>query len=133
MSNDDRILLFDGVCNLCNGLVRFTIKRDPLAKIKFASLQSEGGQSLLKKFNLPTDDLDSFVYIIGERYYLRSTAGLHLLKDLGRPWSLAYSFIVVPAFIRDLVYKLIAKKRYSLFGKRDTCMVPTPEIRQRFL
>jgi predicted DCC family thiol-disulfide oxidoreductase YuxK len=125
--------LFDGVCNLCNGIVQFTIKRDMKAKFKFASLQSASGQLLLKQFNLPTDDFDSFVYINGDNFYLKSTAALHVLKELGGGWKFFYAFIIVPKFIRDFFYDVIAKTRYKLFGKRNTCMLPTPDINQRFL
>lgn len=132
-NNQRRILLFDGVCNLCNGIVQFTIKKDPQAKFKFASLQSESGQILLRQFGLPTNDFNSFVYIKGDNYFLKSSAGLHVLKDLGGPWKLLYAFIVVPKPVRDFVYNIIAKMRYKVFGKRDTCMVPRPDLKQRFL
>ena len=99
MSNDAHILLFDGVCNLCNGIVQFTIKRDKEAKFKFASLQSSSGQLLLKQFNLPTDDFDSFVYINGNNYFLKSSAALHVLRELGGGWKLFYAFIIIPKFI----------------------------------
>ncbi|MES2140896.1 MAG: thiol-disulfide oxidoreductase DCC family protein [Bacteroidota bacterium] len=133
MNNNNQIILFDGVCNLCNGLVQFLIKRDPKAKFKFASLQSASGQTLLHKFGLPKDDFHSFVYIKGDNYFIRSAAGLNVLKDLGGLWQFFYVFIVIPGFIRDFIYNSIAKKRYKFFGKRDSCMVPTPEVKQRFL
>lgn len=134
MKNDEsHILLFDGVCNLCNRLVQFTIKRDPKGKFKFASLQSDSGQSFLKQFGLPTDDFDSFVYVKGNQYFLKSSAALHVLKELGGLWKLFYFFIIIPRPIRDFVYNLIAKSRYKTFGKSDTCMIPTPELKQRFL
>jgi len=127
------ILLFDGVCNLCNSIVKFTIKRDPKGKFKFASLQSESGQAMLNKFGLPTDDFDSFVFIRHDKYFLKSSAGLHVLYELGGVWKLFYVFIILPRPLRDFIYNIIAKKRYSVFGKRDTCMVPTQDIKQRFL
>jgi predicted DCC family thiol-disulfide oxidoreductase YuxK len=132
-NNKEHILLFDGVCNLCNSIVQFTIKRDPKEKFKFASLQSESGQALLKKFGLPTDDFDSFVFIKGDKYFLKSSAGLHVLKELGGVWKLFYVFIIFPRPLRDFVYNIIAKTRYKIFGKRDTCMVPTSRLNQRFL
>lgn len=132
-NNEAHILLFDGVCNLCNSIVQFTIKRDPEEKFQFASLQSESGQALLKKFGLPADDFDSFVFINGDKYFLKSSAGLHVLKELGGVWKLFYVFIIIPRQLRDFVYNIIAKTRYKLFGKRDTCMVPTPRLKQRFL
>ena len=132
-NNKKHILLFDGVCNLCNGIVQFTIKRDPKGKFKFASLQSESGQLLLKQFGLPTNDFNSFVFINGDNYFLKSSAGLHVLKELGGVWKVFYIFIIIPRPLRDFVYSIIAKTRYKIFGKRDTCMIPTPELKQRFL
>lgn len=132
-NNQTYILLFDGVCNLCNRIVQFTINRDPKRKFKFASLQSESGQSLLKQFNLPTDDFNSFVFIKGDKYFLKSSAGLHVLKELGGPWKMFYIFIIFPRPIRDFIYNIIARTRYKVFGKRETCMVPTPDLKQRFL
>lgn len=133
MNNNTQIILFDGVCNLCNGFVQFLIKRDPNAKFKFASLQSESGQSLLFKFGLPTDNFHSFIYIKGDNHYTKSTAALNVLRDIGGLWQLFYVFILAPKFIRDFIYSSFAKKRYKLFGKRETCMVPTPDIKKRFL
>ncbi len=127
------ILLFDGVCNLCNGLVQFTIERDPQGKFKFASLQSNSGQSLLKKFNLPTDDFDSFVLVNGDKHYTKSTASLRVAKGFGGFWALFYGFIIIPKPLRDSVYNLIARNRYRWFGKQETCWMPTPELKARFL
>ena len=127
------VLLFDGVCNLCNGVVQFVIKRDPDAKFKFSSLQSNMGQQLLQKFQLPTDDFESFVLVEGERYYKKSTAALRLLKKLGKGWQLFYALIIVPAPIRDFFYSLIANNRYKVFGRTDECWIPTPDLRARFL
>ncbi len=127
------IILFDGVCILCERFVLFTIKKDTHSKFKFASLQSTIGQSLLKKFNLPIDDFDSFVFITGNNYFLKSTAVLQVLKELGGTYKLFYIFIIIPKFIRDFFYDYIAKKRYKIFGKRNACIVPTVGIKQRFL
>ena len=134
MSNSEPyILLFDGVCNLCNSFVQFTIRRDSKNKFKFASLQSESGQALLKKFGLPTDDFDSFVFISGDKYFLRSSAALQVLKELGGVWNLFYSLKIFPRPLRDFIYNLIAKTRYRIFGKRENCMVPTEDIQEKFL
>jgi predicted DCC family thiol-disulfide oxidoreductase YuxK len=127
------ILLFDGVCNLCNRTVQFVIKRDAKAKFFFASLQSDYGQTLLKRFGLPLDDFDSFVLIKGNKYYLKSSAGLHVLKELGGGWKLFYALMIFPRSLRDFIYGLVARTRYTVFGRRDTCMVPTQEQRERFL
>jgi predicted DCC family thiol-disulfide oxidoreductase YuxK len=133
MSQTEKIILFDGVCNLCSGMVIFTIKRDPQAKIKYASLQSQSGQALLKKFNLPVNDFNSFVFVVGDTYYRRSSATLRVLKELGWFWRLFFVFIIVPPFIRDFVYAVISNNRYRVFGKKEFCMTPSPEIKQRFL
>lgn len=127
------MVLFDGICHLCNSSVRFIISRDPDARFTFASLQSDEGQRVLNKFALPTADFDSFVYIRDGHIYERSAGALHVLKDLGGFGRAMYVFIIVPRPIRDFIYDLIAKNRYRWFGKRDSCMVPTPELRKRFL
>lgn len=127
-----RIILFDGVCNFCNSSVQFIIKRDIKGRYKFTSLQSPIGQQLLKANEIP-DELDSFIYLEGSTVYYKSTAALKVCKGLKGPWKLMYAFIVVPRPIRDLVYGVIAKNRYKWFGKRETCMIPTPEQRERFL
>ena len=132
-NNETYILLFDGVCNLCISVVNFTIKRDTKEKFKFASLQSESGQALLKKFGLQINDFDSFVFISGEKYFLKSSAGLHVLRELGGVWKLNYAFIIFPRPVRDFIYSIVAKTRYRIFGKRDTCIIPTPEFKRRFL
>ncbi|HEX6922319.1 MAG TPA: thiol-disulfide oxidoreductase DCC family protein [Bacillales bacterium] len=127
------VLLFDGVCNLCNGLVTFIIKRDPEARLMFASLQSEAGQELLRINGLSADGFDSVVYIYNQKVYTKSTAALHVFKILGGSWGLLYFFIIVPKPIRDVLYRWVASKRYKWFGKRAQCMVPTPDLRDRFL
>ena len=132
MINNEKILLFDGICNLCNNLVLFIIKRDPESQFKFASLQSEMGKLLLKKYILESNNLNTVVYIKGEKYFLKSTAILNIIKDLGGYWKLFYAFILIPKFIRDFIYDLIAKSRYRIFGKKESCMIPNPEINQRF-
>lgn len=131
--NDSPILLFDGVCNLCNGTVQFIIKRDPKGKLKFAALQSDSGQALLKKFNLRTDHFDSFVFIKEEKYFLKSRAVLEVLKELGGVWKIFYIFLYLPRPFRDFVYDIVAKSRYKIFGKKNQCMVPSSEIEERFL
>jgi predicted DCC family thiol-disulfide oxidoreductase YuxK len=128
-----RLVLFDGVCNLCNSSVTFIISHDPEAHFTFASLQSDEGQRILRLFGLPTADFDSFVYIREGRVYQRSAGALYVLRDLGGASKLMYAFIIVPRPVRDMVYDLIARYRYRIFGRRDSCMVPTPELRNRFL
>ena len=128
----ERIVLFDGVCNYCNTMVNFTISQDPEKLFKFAPLQSEVGIRLRAKYGIG-DDIDSVVLIEDEKSYLHSTAALRIARGLGGIWSLTYVFIIIPEFIRDFCYKLFAKYRYRLFGKKDVCMMPTPDIRERFL
>ena len=125
--------MFDGVCNLCNNTVQFILKRDKKKQFRFGSLQGNAGQQLLQQFNLPTVDFNSFVLAEGDRFYTRSTAVLRMLKRLGGGWSLLYGFIIVPKFIRDGIYNWVARNRYKWYGKRDECMIQTPELRTRFL
>jgi predicted DCC family thiol-disulfide oxidoreductase YuxK len=126
------IVLFDGVCNFCNGAVNFIIARDRGRKFRFAALQSAKGIELRTKHGIG-DDVDSIVLIDGDRAYLHSTAALRIARALGGIWSLGYALIVIPRPVRDWFYKLFAKYRYRLFGKKDVCMVPTPDVRERFL
>lgn len=127
------ILLFDGVCNLCNGTVRFIINKDSKKSIKFAALQSEGGREIIEKIRLEANYLKSLVLIIGDKYYLKSDAVFQILTILGGVWKLFYVFKLIPKSIRDYMYDLIAKYRYKVFGRKEICMIPTEEIRQRFL
>lgn len=127
------VLLFDGVCNLCDGLVTFIIKRDPDARLMFASLQSEAGQELLRRNGLTVQDFDSVVYLHNQKVYTKSTAALHVFKILGGFWQLLYLFVIVPKPIRDVLYRWVARNRYKWFGKKNQCMVPTPELKDRFL
>lgn len=127
------IVLFDGVCNFCNNSVNFIIERDPDNFFKFAPLQSETGQMLLRKFGIDHAEIDSVILIENERAYTYSTAALRIARRLSGFWSWFYGLVFVPAPIRDFFYRLFARNRYRLFGKKDACMMPTPEVRQRFL
>ena len=129
------IVLFDGVCNLCNGFVRFVIARDPAARFRFASLQSETAGRLIRESGGVGVATDSIVLLEDDRGHVsvRSTAALRIAKGLGLPWSLAYGLMVVPRPIRDWAYDVVARNRYQWFGKRDVCMMPTPETKSRFL
>ena len=126
-------MLFDGVCNLCNGTVQFIIKRDPAGTFKFASLQSETGQQAMRDFNIPPGSLNSIIVIENRACYDRSDAALRIAGHLSWPWRWFAVFQVLPRFIRDGIYQLIAKNRYRIFGSREACMLPTPELRDRFL
>lgn len=134
MSNHNTyILLFDGVCNLCNGTVQFVIKRDVRKRFRFAALQSASGQALLQELGLPAQHFDSVILIQGDTYYVKSTAALRVLKELGGLWKIGYALIVIPRPVRDFVYDMVAKTRYRVFGRRNTCMVPAPEVREWFM
>jgi predicted DCC family thiol-disulfide oxidoreductase YuxK len=127
------IVLFDGVCNFCNGSVNFIIDHDVQKRFRFAPLQSEIAQGLLHRFGLPADDFDTMILVENGRAYARSTAALRIAHILGGWWSLLVVLFAVPPFLRDGVYNLLAGNRYRWFGKTDMCRVPTPELRERFL
>ena len=128
-----KIILFDGVCNLCNSSVTFAIKRDKNDIFRFAALQSEIGMQLISKFKIDTSQTDSIILIEGNKYYEKSSAALHIAKHLSGGWPLLYGFIILPKFIRNAVYDFIAKNRYKWFGKKESCMIPTPELQAKFL
>ncbi len=127
------VILFDGVCNLCNGFVQFVIQRDPDAHFHFAALQSEAGQALLKEHDLSTDRIDTVVLVENGKAYLRSDAALRVAGGLGGLWSMTQIFFIIPRSIRNLIYDFVAARRYRWFGEKDQCMIPTPELRARFL
>ena len=131
--NTEPTILFDGVCNLCNGTVHFIIKRDKKKLIRYATLQSDTGLQLLQQSGLTWKDMQSFVFLESKKVYTRSTAALKVCRYLKAGWPLCYGFIIVPRFIRDGIYNLIARNRYKWFGKREQCMVPSQEIKSRFL
>jgi predicted DCC family thiol-disulfide oxidoreductase YuxK len=127
------IVLFDGVCNLCNGSVQFILKRDSQARFRFASLQSEAGRSLMREHGLDPEALSSVVVVEGGRAWQESSAALRIVLHLPGGWKLLRVFAVVPRPLRDAVYRLIARNRYRWFGKTETCWLPTPELKGRFL
>ena len=128
-----QIILFDGVCNLCSGSVRFIIKRDPKQQFKFASLQSEFGSSTLLKLGLDPNELHSIILLVDDNVYQRSDAALRITRQLTGLWPLFYGFIILPRFLRDWVYNMIAKNRYKLFGRKDECWLPSPQLASRFI
>ncbi len=130
---EHRVILFDGVCNYCNSMVNFVIRQDKKQIFRFAPLQASAAQELLTKHNLPKKDFDSFVFIEEGKAYLSSTAALKVMRHLPWYWQWVRIFWIAPKGIRDLVYGVIAKNRYKLFGKKEECMVPTSEVRGRFL
>lgn len=128
------IVLFDGVCNLCNRAVQLIIKHDPGAHFLFASLQSEAGKVLLRQYNLPEQSTpESLVLIENGKVWQYSGAALRIARNLKSWHRLFYPFIVLPVFLRDPVYKWIARNRYRWFGRQESCWLPAPELKQRFL
>jgi predicted DCC family thiol-disulfide oxidoreductase YuxK len=127
------IILFDGVCNYCNSMVNFIIRQDKQQRFVFAPLQSEAGQRLLLQHKLPRTDFDSFVLIDNNKVYMKSSASLQLFSKLPWYWKWTQLFWIVPSFLRDGIYNLIARNRYKWFGKKDACMIPGPEVKLRFL
>ena len=129
-----KIILFDGVCNLCNGAVQFSIKRDKKDMFRYAALQSNFGQQLIAERAIDTTKVDSIILIEpGVAYFTKSDAALHIGKGFGGLWNLLGIFSWVPKSFRDVVYDLIASNRYKWFGRKDTCMIPTPELQAKFL
>jgi len=127
------IILFDGVCNLCNASVQFVIRHDPQARFKFAALQSATAEKLLQNCAFDRASLDSVILVEDGRVYIESDAALRIARKLGGGWWLLAGFSIVPRPIRDAVYRFIARNRYRWFGKQESCMMPTPDLRARFL
>lgn len=132
---DKQLILFDGVCNLCNSSVLYVIKRDKENKFLFAPLQSNVGKSITDQFKIDTNKIDSILLYnpVNEKVYSKSTAALHVAKQLNLPTSLMTVFFIVPPFIRNWVYDYVAKNRYKWYGKKEACMIPTPELKAKFL
>lgn len=130
---EKKIIVFDGICNLCNNAINFVIKHDSKNVFQFATLQSETGKALLKKFNINPAETDSIILIAGDTYSVKSTAALHISKSLNAAYPLFFGFMIVPNFIRNAIYDYIAKNRYKWFGKKESCMIPTPELKAKFL
>ena len=127
------VVLFDGVCNFCNGAVNFVIARDRNAYFKFAPLQSDVGVERQREYGIDMKKTDSIILVEDGKVFLHSTAALKIAWHLNGLWPVFYVFIIVPRPLRDWAYKLFAKYRYKLFGKQDACMIPTPDVRARFL
>lgn len=127
------VVLFDGVCNLCSGTVKFIIERDRSAFFRFAPLQSDIGIKLLIASGLSPAKLDSIVLCWGKKYYFRSSAVLKILRHLSLPWPLLYVGIIVPPLLRDGIYDFVGRNRYKWFGRTDSCLLPGPGIQKRFL
>lgn len=131
--NSGKIILFDGVCNLCNSSVQKIIEKDEKNLFRFASLQSEFGQEFLRKNNLSEKEFDSMILIDGDKFYTKSDAALRIGKELKGIYKLSGILFFLPKFIRNMGYDLIAKNRYKWFGKQENCWLPTPELKEKFL
>jgi predicted DCC family thiol-disulfide oxidoreductase YuxK len=127
----EKIIFFDGVCNLCNGAVNFVIDHDPEAKFKFAALQSDVAKKKLPQERV--QHVDSIVLLKQGKTFIKSEAALLIAKELKFPWSMFQVFLIIPKFFRDPLYNFIAKRRYKWFGKKDACRIPTPELQDRFV
>lgn len=128
-----KIILFDGVCNLCNTSINFVIRKDKKDCFRFAALQSDIGKEYTTKFNINSTETDSIILIDQEKVYVKSTAALQISKSLSGAYPLLFGFIIVPNFIRNWVYDFVARNRYNWYGKREVCMIPTPELKAKFL
>ncbi|MBJ2173022.1 thiol-disulfide oxidoreductase DCC family protein [Aureibaculum sp. A20] len=131
--NNKSIILFDGVCNLCNNSVQFIINRDKNNHFIFASLQSDAAQDILLHFQRNNSDFDSIILIVNGKIFDKSSAILKIFNKLNGFWKYSYVFIIIPKFIRDFFYTLIAQNRYKWFGKKDSCIIPTKELKAKFL
>ncbi|MEP3836388.1 MAG: DCC1-like thiol-disulfide oxidoreductase family protein [Algibacter sp.] len=132
---DKNLILFDGICNLCNSSILYVIKRDKRSKFMFAPLQSEAGKKIIEKFNIDTSLIDSIILYNSKKDTIsyKSTAAIKVASKLGFPTSILTIFLIVPSFIRNWVYDFIAKNRYKWYGKKEACMIPTPELKVKFL
>ena len=132
-TQNKKIILFDGVCNLCNGSVIFMIKRDKKDVLRYAALQTEIGQEMVEKYKIDTSKIDSIILIDNDKYYYKSTAALRIARHLSGAYPLLAVFLILPAFMRDWIYDIIARNRYKWFGKKESCMIPTPELKNKFI
>ncbi|HUH28064.1 thiol-disulfide oxidoreductase DCC family protein [Gelidibacter sp.] len=134
LEENKKLILFDGVCNLCNASVQYVIKNDKKDVFRYAALQSDVGQTLIKKFKIDTAKTDSILLYSPEKgIAYKSTAALKIASQLGFPRNLMGVFLIVPAFIRNWVYDYIARNRYKWYGKKEECMIPTKELKSKFL
>ncbi len=132
-TDDKALVLFDGECNLCNRSVRFIIKRDRSGRFRFAPVQSEAGGKILRGIGLRPENLETFVLVEGDAHYVKSDAVLRIARRLSGAWPLLGVLAILPLFFRNWIYDRIARNRYKWFGKRGACMVPTRDVRERFL
>jgi len=133
MIENGAVVLFDGICNFCSGSVLSIIKRDPKGYFRFSAIQTESGESIMKKYNIHSDKADSIILIENNMVYYRSSAALRIARKLKGGWKLFYGAMIIPPFIRNFFYDLVARNRYRWFGKRDHCFIPDQNIRERFI
>ena len=133
MNESKAIILFDGICNFCSGSVLFFIKRDQKGYFRFAALQTESGEKIIRQFGIGEGRPESIILVENGRVWYRSSAALRIARKLRRGWPLFYGFIIIPPVIRDFFYNIIAKNRYKWFGQKESCFIPTTHIRSRFL
>ena len=133
MIEEKKIILFDGVCNFCNYWINFALKRDKKKKLMFTPLQGETAKQLLPQYHINPTSINSVIFIDKGKAYTQSSASLRICKYMSGGWKLFYGFIIIPKFIRDFFYNIIARNRYKWFGKKESCMVPTPKVKDRFL
>jgi len=131
--NEAPVILFDGVCNFCNYWVNFAIKRDKQKQLRFTPLQGETAKQLLPRYQINPSSLSSVVFIDNGKVYTQSSAALRICKHLDGGWKLFFALIIIPKFIRDFFYNIIARNRYKWFGKKESCMIPPPDWKERFL
>lgn len=130
---DKSLVLYDGVCHLCNGFVHFILRRDAQKHFQFGYLQSAEGQRILGSLPTVPEGLDTVVLIENGKVSTRSTAALRIARRLDRGWPLCYGFIIVPRFLRDVVYNLVSKHRYRFFGRSEQCLLPSQDYKERFI
>lgn len=132
LNSQDRIIFFDGVCNLCVGAIQFVIHRDRKQNFRFASLQSDFAKNKLRDFGI-AGQINTIVAVINNRVFVKSDAALEIARYLNFPWSIFYSLKIFPRGLRDYVYDWIANHRYGWFGKKNACMIPDEKIAKRFI
>lgn len=132
-NSEKKIILFDGVCNLCNSTVQRVIKNDKKDIFRFTALQSAVGMVMVTELGIDTGQTDSIILVEGDAFHIKSTAALKIAKELSGGYPLLYGFMIVPTVIRNWVYDFIAKNRYKWYGRQESCMIPTPELKKKFL
>ena len=133
LPENKKIILFDGVCNLCDSTVTFVIKRDPRDVFRYTPLQSTTGAYLCEKYQIDTSKVDSIILIENNKAYIKSTAVLRVARYLTGIYPVFYVFLILPSFIRNWGYDYIAARRYTWYGKKESCMIPTPDLKAKFL